>query len=72
MEKVFREEGDSKGKDPEEEAGWASSRTVGMNKWRVAGNVRENDPFVLREIIQHWSVLSRGVTRSDIHFNSHC
>ena len=35
---------------------------------RVAGNGRE-DPFTLSEMIQCWNILSRGVTRSDMHFN---
>lgn len=69
VEKVFQEEEDSKGKDPEEKACWAGSRMVSLSKWRVAGDGREDDLFTLREMIQHWSVLSRGMTRSGMHFN---
>lgn len=36
---------------------------------RVAGNGRAEDPFTLGEMIQCWNILSRGVTRSDMHFN---
>lgn len=69
MEKVFLGGGHNKGKDPGEEAYWACSRIVGASKQRMAGNRREGDPCALSEMIQHWSVLSRGVARSDMGFN---
>jgi len=35
---------------------------------RVAGNAKE-DCFTQSEMMQCWNVLSRGVTKSELHFN---